>query len=66
MSCAITCVEMADLDDDDANGRMVWIERVRYRLHLLGCGCCRTRVAQLVEDLRRQGRQTMPWIETVS
>lgn len=41
MGCAINCFEVEELAADYAAGRLLWIERWRYRAHLATCRACR-------------------------
>lgn len=43
MGCATSCVEMEEGAADYAAGQLIWIERWRYRAHLVTCRVCRSR-----------------------
>lgn len=59
----LTCKEMTDLVTDYLEGRMSFMDRVRFQMHLGMCKHCRAYVAQMrltVATLSRLPAEPMP------
>lgn len=50
------CVDVVELVTDYAEDRLTAGERLRFELHLVGCGACRAYLRQMRQTVRMLGR----------